>query len=523
MTLFPRTSGVLLHPTSLPAKYGIGDLGKSAYDFVDWLVKAHQSLWQVLPLGPTSYGDSPYQCLSAFAGNTNLISLDMLVNDGWLTDADVADVPNFPIHTIDFGPVIEYHNKMLALAYSRFKSKATPAQRKTFDKWRDENATWLPDWSLFIALKNLHGGKPWVEWDEGLALKQADAIAQAKERLADEIIKHEFYQWLFFTQWSEIKQYANNVGVKIIGDIPIFVAHDSSDVWGNREIFQLDPKGNPTVVAGVPPDYFSKTGQYWGNPLYNWDKLKATDYQWWIDRIAFTLKAVDYVRIDHFRGFEAYWEVTANPERYATKKYGKWVKAPGADLFSTIQKKLGDSLPIIAEDLGDISKEVIELRDQFNLPGMKILQFAWSEPKNPFLPHNYVNNCVVYSGTHDNNTTLGWWRNETDDNTKRFLSAYIDKEVIEPHWTLIRLGMASAAHTFIAPMQDVLGYGAETRMNTPGRESGNWGWRFTEDVFSNNYHDRLAYLTWLYRRRADQQVEVYGDVAVTDDEDETEG
>ncbi len=522
MTLFPRTSGVLLHPTSLPARYGIGDLGKSAYDFVDWLVRNHQSLWQVLPLGPTSYGDSPYQCLSAFAGNTNLISFDILVDEGWLIDADLVEVPSFPVHTVDFGPVIEYHNKILALAYNRFKAKATVNQKKTFDKWRADNASWLPDWSLFIALKNDHNGRPWVEWAEGLALKQPEAIAKAKERLADEITKHEFYQWLFFTQWTELKAYANNVGVKIVGDIPIFVAHDSSDVWANRDIFKLDPKGNPTVVAGVPPDYFSKTGQYWGNPLYNWEYLASTDFQWWIDRIAFTLKTVDYVRIDHFRGFEAYWEVVANPERFATKKYGKWVKAPGIALFNAIQKALGDTLPIIAEDLGDITKEVIELRDTFNLPGMKILQFAWSEPQNPFLPHNYLNNCVVYSGTHDNNTSLGWWRNEADDNAKRFLSTYIDKEVNEPHWTLIRLGMASAANTFIAPMQDILGYGAETRMNTPGREAGNWGWRFTKDILSGHAGDKLAHLTWLYKRRADQQVEVYGDVAKDGAPDEEE-
>ncbi|MDX2078123.1 MAG: 4-alpha-glucanotransferase [bacterium] len=520
MTLFPRASGVLLHPTSLPAKYGIGDLGKSAYDFVDWLVKAHQSLWQVLPLGPTSYGDSPYQCLSAFAGNPNLISFDFLVNEGWLNDADLVEVPNFPVHTIDFGPVIEYHAKILALAYSRFKAKATIPQKKTFDKWRSDNENWLPDWSLFIALKNDNNGRPWVEWEEGLALKDPETIAKAKERLADEITKHEFYQWLFFTQWEDLKAYANNVGVKIVGDIPIFVAHDSSDVWGNRTVFNLDPKGNPTVVAGVPPDYFSKTGQYWGNPLYNWGAMKETGYKWWIDRIAFTLKTVDYVRIDHFRGFEAYWEVTANPERHATKKYGKWVKAPGIDLFNTIQKALGDTLPIIAEDLGDITPEVIELRDTFNLPGMKILQFAWSDPKNPFLPHNFVNNSVVYSGTHDNNTTLGWWQKEADDNARRFLSTYIDKEVTEPHWTLVRLGMASAAHTFIAPMQDILGYGADSRMNTPGRESGNWGWRFTADIFDSHYDDRLAHLTWLYKRRADQQGEVYGDAAKIDEDEE---
>ncbi len=515
MTLFPRASGVLLHPTSLPGRYGIGDLGTYAYRFVDWLQQAGQSYWQVLPLGPTSYGDSPYQCLSAFAGNSNLISLDTLVDEGLLTQNEVDGVPSFSDFKIDYGPVIEYHDAMLDLAYDRFKSDATAAQKQAYQTWVDAQDEWLANWCLYIAIKEKNDGKAWVEWRKEEALSDPDTLKSLEESLDDRINAFRFRQWLFYTQWEDLKAYANERGIRVIGDIPIFVAHDSSDVWANRERFYLDEDGNPTVVAGVPPDYFSPTGQYWGNPLYRWDVMKATDYAWWRSRFRSTFNLVDLVRIDHFRGFESYWEVPVNEEQIAT--VGQWLKGPNIEFFEAMKQEFGE-LPIIAEDLGEITEEVIILRDALELPGMNILQFAWSDPKNPFLPHNHAQNSIVYTGTHDNNTTYGWWYGETDDHIRNFVADYMGEPMNDdnPHWTFIRMGMRSSAHTFIAPMQDILGYGEDTRMNTPGKQGGNWQWRFEEEKFDDSGKDFLAHLTWLYRRRADQQENVYGDAAKRD-------
>lgn len=498
-TIFPRSSGVLLHPTSLPGRYGIGDLGEWAYHFVDWLASAGQTVWQVLPLGPTSYGDSPYQSLSTFAGNPLLISLDKLVGDGWLTAVDVAKVPNFPPFLVDFGNVIHYHNQMLAKAYNRFEAMANAEQNTAFVDWCTEQAYWLDDWALFISLKTAYAGKAWVEWPQNLALREAVAIQSASEKYARSINEHKFRQWLFFTQWQELKAYANGKGIRLVGDIPIFVAHDSSDVWANRDEYFLDAMGNPTVIAGVPPDYFSPTGQRWGNPLYRWAKMAENDYQWWLSRIKAVLSLVDIVRVDHFRGFEAYWEVPAT-EKTAIK--GQWVPGPKFDFFNVVVEKMGD-LPIIAEDLGLITPGVIELRDGLGLPGMKILQFAFggSGGENSFLPHNYTPNCVVYSGTHDNNTTVGWWNSgEATDDIRKLLPEYMGRPVAEINWDLIRMGMASVAHTCVVPMQDVFGFGADTRMNTPGKEGGNWGWRFTSEWLNHPARERLAYLTRLYGR-----------------------
>lgn len=509
--IFVRSSGVLVHPTSLPGRYGIGDLGEYAYRFVDWLEAAGQTVWQILPLGPTSYGDSPYQTLSAFAGNPNLISLDKLVGEGWLTYDDLADVPDFPTDRVDYGWVIPYHNAKLQLAYERFSERGTAAQRAAFSAWSEQEKVWLEAFALFAALKDENGGRPWVEWPEGEALRDADALVEARKRLQQQIDEKRFRQWVFSSQWMELKAYAAERNIRFIGDIPIFVAHDSADVWADRERFYLDEQGNPTVVAGVPPDYFSTTGQRWGNPLYRWDILKEGDYAWWLARLSATLKVVDIVRIDHFRGFDAYWEIPAAEE---TAIKGAWVDGPGADFFAVIQREMGE-LPIIAEDLGVITETVEKLRLDFGLPGMKVLQFAWSDPRNPFLPHNHSANSVVYSGTHDNNTTIGWWNTEVDDHARGFISQYLDSEVREANWTLIRLGMMSVAHTFVAPMQDILSLGSEARMNTPGVESGNWTWRFRpEQLFDNGPRDRLASLTWLYKRRIDQQGQLYGDVAV---------
>ncbi len=498
-SLFPRSSGVLLHPTSLPGRYGIGDLGEWAYTFVDWLESAGQTIWQVLPLGPTSYGDSPYQSLSTFAGNPLLISFDKLVADGWLSAEDVAKVPNFPPYLVDFGNVINYHNTLLTKAYNRFDTAASAAQRSEFVAWCAQEAYWLDDWALFIALKNFYGGKPWVEWPEGEALRDAAVLDATRLKNARSVDEHKFRQWLFFKQWHELKAYANKKGVRLVGDVPIFVAHDSSDVWANRGEYYLDAMGNPTVIAGVPPDYFSPTGQRWGNPLYRWDVMAENDYRWWISRIKATLKMVDIVRVDHFRGFEAYWEV---PATEATAIKGQWVPGPKFDFFNAVVEQIAE-LPIIAEDLGLITPGVIELRDGLGLPGMKILQFAFggSGGENSFLPHNYTPNCVVYTGTHDNNTTVGWWNSgEATEDIRNFLPEYMGRKVDEIQWDLIRLAMASVAHTAVTPLQDILGFGADTRMNTPGRESGNWGWRFTGEWLNHPSRERLAYLTRLYGR-----------------------
>jgi 4-alpha-glucanotransferase len=506
--LFPRSSGILLHPSSLPGRYGIGDLGEFAYRFVDYLVSASQRYWQVLPLSPTSYGDSPYQSPSTFAGNANLISLDKLKTLGWLTDADLAEVPDFPVHTVDYGWVIQYHDEKLEAAYRGFLQRANAGYQQAFKQWVESQAFWLEDYALFMAIKNENGGKAWVEWaNEDESLYQPAAIEAARTRLADQIDLVRFRQWVFFAQWDELKTYANDKGVKIIGDIPIFVAHDSSDVWANRQYFYLDEKGKPTVIAGVPPDYFSATGQRWGNPLYRWDVLKANGYDWWIKRVQATLHLVDYIRIDHFRGFEDYWEIPATEE---TAIKGKWVKGPNIDFFNALKAQLGE-LPIIAEDLGQITEAVEKLRDDLGLPGMKIIQFAWSDPDNEFLPHNYTTpNCIAYTGTHDNNTTLGWWMGEATPGEKQYFTAYVGEEITEPHWQMIRLGMMSVAHTFIAPMQDVLGFGTDTRMNMPGRETGNWGWRFTAEWFDHPAKERLKSLTHIYGRNPRQVVKTRG-------------
>jgi 4-alpha-glucanotransferase len=497
---FPRASGILLHPTSLPGRYGIGDLGEWAYRFGDYLKATGQSYWQVLPLGPTSFGDSPYQALSALAGNPLLISLDKLVGSGWLNSEDLASVPDFPPHSVDYGSVITYHDRMLSVAYDRFAANPNDPQRPWFDAWHKDNAFWLEDFALFMALKDHTGGRPWVEWPEAQALRHTDALAEARKAHARRIDEQRFRQWQFYAQWMDLKKYVNHMGIKLVGDIPIFVAHDSSDVWANPHLFYLDDKGNPTVVAGVPPDYFSETGQRWGNPLYRWDVLAKDGHDWWIKRFRATLALVDIVRIDHFRGFEAYWEVPASEP---TAVIGQWVPGPNKAFFDVVKDKLGD-LPIIAEDLGVITPGVEALRDGFGLPGMKILQFAFGDDvygDNPFLPHNYNPNCIVYSGTHDNNTTLGWWQSgEATPTAREHLRRYIGHKITHPHWELIRLGMMSCAHTFIAPMQDVLGFGADTRMNLPGVGAGNWTWRFTTEWLKDASQERLATMTKRYGR-----------------------
>ncbi len=497
---FPRSSGILLHPTCLPGGHGIGDLGATAYRFVDWLEAAGQSVWQILPLGPTSYGDSPYQTLSAFAGNPLLISLDDLLDQGWLVSADLAELPELPADRVDFGAVMTVKDRALATAHARFVATASTSQKDEFIAWCVDHAYWLDDFALFMAIKTERGGEAWTRWPRPLALRAPDSLAATTVNLGTEIQAQKFRQWIFFAQWARLRAYASARGIRFFGDLPIFVAHDSSDVWTWREFFQLDAKGKPKVVAGVPPDYFSATGQLWGNPLYDWERLRADDYAWWVARLRAALELVDIVRIDHFRGFEAYWEVAADA---STAVKGRWVPGPGAELFEVLRAELG-RLPIVAEDLGVITPAVEALRDRFELPGMKVLQFAWSDPENPFLPHAHRRNCVVYVGTHDNDPTRSWWQHAVDDGSRHFITEYLDGEPSEPHWAFIRLGMMSVAHTFVATMPDVLGLGRESRMNAPGESRGNWTWRLPATALKDPAQQRLARLTWLYRRRPDQ-------------------
>ncbi len=487
-----RVSGILLHPTSLPGPYGIGDLGRRAYRFVDWLAEAGQRLWQVLPLGPTGYGDSPYQCFSAFAGNPLLIDLEDLVKRGYL-DLDDLAVPVFPTERVDYGRVIIWKNQILDLAYTRFRQWPTPS---SFDAFVRDQDWWLDDFALFMAIKKEHGGHAWPEWTPPLRDRRPKALKAARERLADEIQKLKFRQWLFFEQWNRLKQYANGLRIQIIGDIPIYVAIDSADAWANRELFYFDEEGRPTVVAGVPPDYFSPTGQLWGNPIYRWDKMAEDGYSWWIQRIRANLALYDIIRIDHFRGFYNYWEVPGDAE---TAVNGRWVDGPREAFFDAVIEAVGE-LPLIAEDLGEPHPGVYALRDHYGFPGMKVLQFAWSsDGRDPFLPHNYIKNCVVYTGTHDNDTTRGWYE-KAPEKERDYVRRYLRVSGRDIAWDMIRLAMMSPANLAIIPMQDVMNLGSEARMNTPATASGNWTWRFLPDQLTEGTKAGLHELCELYGR-----------------------
>ncbi len=509
---FPRASGILLHPTSLPGRHGIGDLGMAAYEFVDFLEETGQSLWQVLPLGPTGYGDSPYQCFSAFAGNPMLVSLEALVEEGLLDAEDLESAPVFSDERVDFGPVIGFKTAMLTLAHGNILSHASAALKAEYLHFIEETKWWLDDYAVFRAIKDAHGGQEWTLWEPYLRDREDQAIHFFRENHAVEISRHKFFQFLFFRQWLTLADYANQKGVNIIGDIPIFVAHDSADVWANRELFFLDEEGKPLKVAGVPPDYFSETGQLWGNPLYRWDLMKKDGYDWWIKRIRATLATVDLVRLDHFRGFEKYWAVPGGED---TAINGEWETGPGADLFVVIQNAFQDAdgvVPIIAEDLGLITPEVDKLRVDFNLPGMRILQFAFgTDPQaDEFKPYNFVPNSVVYTGTHDNDTTVGWFTStgagestrttEEVDDERAFVLKYLGTDGSEINWDFIRLALSSVAKTAIIPLQDVLGCGNEARMNVPARESGNWGWRFRAETLTPEIRARLSEMAEVYGR-----------------------
>jgi len=497
MKLFNRSGGILFHPSSLPGPYGIGDLGSQAYRFVDWLASTNCKLWQVLPLGPTGYGDSPYQCFSAFAGNPYLISFDALIEDGLLTQDDFAGMPDFDASHVDFGLLIPWKLDLLLKAFSRFSSTSDEL-RKEFDAFCAENSSWLHDYALFMSLKESNGGGAWNEWDESLRKRKKSAMDKARKELSESIQRYSFYQFLFFRQWNKLRAYTNERNIKIIGDIPIFIAYDSADAWSNADLFFLGEDSLPTVVAGVPPDYFSATGQLWGNPLYRWDVHKETGYAWWLDRFRAVLKQVDIVRVDHFRGFAGYWEI---PFGQPTAEHGQWVPGPGSDFFKAINAVLsnGAELPIIAEDLGLITPDVIELRDEFKLPGMKILQFGFSGADNVFLPHNYVPNCVAYTGTHDNDTTRGWF-DSAPQHEREFAQRYLRVNGEDFAWDLIRSIWSSVAVFAVTPMQDALNLGTEARMNFPSKLGGNWEWQMKESDMSDELAGKLRELNELYLR-----------------------
>jgi 4-alpha-glucanotransferase len=490
-----RASGILLHPVSLPGRYGIGDLGREAHEWVAALATARQSWWQVLPLGPTGYADSPYQSLSSFAGNANLLSPDFLAEDGLINLSELDQIRS-ESGRVNYAAVIPFKRRLVEQAWGQFQQTGQAKSRAEFDHFRHREASWLDDFALFLALKEAHGGRQWSEWPAEYAFRMPEALAQAAGRHGEAIDLHRFAQFLFFRQWQRLRGAANEHGVRLIGDLPIFVAYDSADVWAHPELFQLDERRQPTAVAGVPPDYFSATGQLWGNPLYDWDALRKSGYAWWVDRLRATLRMVDVVRLDHFRGLQAYWEVPAGA---ATAQGGRWMPGPGGDLLTTLRNALG-GLPLIAEDLGFITPEVDQLRERFGLPGMRILQFAFGGAvETRFLPHNLSRDVVVYTGTHDNDTTVGWFTGLTDSELDYFLR-YTPEAQRDPAWALIRLAWASVADRAIAPVQDVLQLDRSARMNRPGTCSDNWQWRLRAGDLTKEHWDRLAEFTETYQR-----------------------
>jgi len=504
---FPRSSGVLLHPTSLPGPYGAGDLGPEAHSFVEFLAESGQKIWQVLPLNPTGYADSPYQGLSAFAGNPLLLSLDILVERGWLSSEDLSEVPDLPTTSIDYGAVIAFRMAKLRKAASRFFVTLQGSGKAEYEGFCAEQAAWLGDYALFMAAKDAHGGIAWTGWEPELAARRPAALARWSVRLAEEIATHKFWQFEFFRQWGALRDACQRRGIRIMGDLPIYVAHDSADVWTARELFWLDERGDPLKVSGVPPDYFSGTGQLWGNPTYRWDRMQEDGFRWWIARLRGVMRIFDLVRLDHFRGFEAYYEIPAGE---TTALNGEWVKGPGAELFEALEREFG-ALPIVAENLGVITPDVEAIRKRFDFPGMAILQFAFgTDPQGPsFRPHNYERNLVAYTGGHDNDTTVGWWVGGTGDSNRseddllrerEFASAYLNLRGEQIQWAMIRALMASVADTVLIPMQDLLGLGGAARMNLPGRMSGNWKWRYERDQLRPELALRLRALTKLYER-----------------------
>lgn len=483
-----RAAGVLLHPTSLPGRYGIGDLGDEAIAFLDWAASAGMKLWQVLPLNPPGFGYSPYGCLSSFAGNPLLISPQRLLQEGLLEPEDVAEMPVFSADHVEFENAAAFKLTLLRKAFSRFASDANVE----LDEFASapEQQEWLDDYALYMALKEGAGGAAWWDWDRELRLWKPDSIASAREELAEEIRFWQFVQWVFFRQWQIVRDAAHERGIRIVGDVPIYVASDSADVWANQELFQLGPDGQPTVVAGVPPDYFSKTGQRWGNPLYRWDVMRENGFRWWVARVKTNLRFADLVRLDHFRGFAAYWEIPASEP---TAILGRWMPGPGLALFEAIRKELGE-LPLIAEDLGFITADVLELRRAIGVPGMRILQFGFGQDHSPHLPHRYDPQTVAYTGTHDNDTARGWFDTADDDERERALIYLGATDADDLPWNLIRAAYTSVADIAIVPVQDILGLDSDARMNTPGKEIDNWSWRLHPSALTREHSEKLRQL-----------------------------
>jgi 4-alpha-glucanotransferase len=493
---FERACGVLLHPTCLPGPHGSGDFGNAAYHFVDWLVGAGQKLWQILPLGGIGPGNSPYMSSSAFAGNVLLIDLDELRERGWLSAEELAPAPAFESQRVSFAAVVPWRLDRLRRAAVRFATAHSEADAAAFAAFCDRHAGWLDDYALFMALADDQPGRLWCDWPAALARREPAALQAASAEHAERIAYYKFCQWRFFEQWLRLKAYANERGIQIVGDAPIFIAYQSAEVWARQELFDLDASGQAKVVAGVPPDYFSDTGQRWGNPLYRWPAHAEENYAWWTERIRRTFELVDVVRIDHFRGFAQYWEI---PVSEPTAVHGRWRAGPGSALFKAIARELGP-LPIIAEDLGLITPDVVALRKRFAFPGMRILQFAFGDDsRNVYLPHHHEADSVVYTGTHDNDTTLGWWADASAREREHAL-AYLACDGTAMHWALIRAACASVADTAVIPMQDVLGLGGEHRMNLPGRGESYWEWRFEWSQVRPEHAERLAALCLLYGR-----------------------
>lgn len=512
-----RSSGILFHPTSLPGPYGIGDLGPEAFGFAERLAEAGQRIWQVLPLGPTGYGDSPYAPFSTFAGNELLVSPDLLAAQGLLDQAELRPPRRFPEDRVDYGAVIAWKKPLLEMAARRFLINAEHERLAAFDAFRKAASWWLDDYALFMAIKADYDeaarregrdGARWNNyWPRKLALRDPIALDTERKSRAEAITRIEVLQFFFHEQWKALKERANGLGIRIMGDLPIFVAEDSADVWTKSKLFLLDDGGQPLEVAGVPPDYFSEDGQLWGNPLYDWEAHRRENFVWWRSRIAASLSRYDILRIDHFRGFEAYWAV---PARDKTARGGQWKKGPGPELFTALRKDLGTEPPIVAEDLGFITDDVRKLRDDFGFPGMRVLQFAFDalesgtafDPMNGFLPHNYVERCVVYTGTHDNDTLKGWISQATDPE-RDYLASYLGYAPEDCSWALVREAWKSVAAWAIAPMQDILGLGSEARMNTPSTLGGNWAWRMGPEDFGPALAARLKELSTLYARNLD--------------------
>ncbi len=488
----------MLHITSLPGKYGIGTMGKEAYAFVDFLEKAGQKIWQILPLGHTGYGDSPYQCFSAFAGNPLLIDLDLLAKNGLLNKSHfpAKKKKHFDHDKVDFGRMFTCKYPILREAFRLFTQNHDQKIKEEYNRFVWESKFWLDDYAFFMALKDHFGGKSWAQWSYDIKTRKMDAMLNYRQQLHDQIMFYYFVQYAFFAQWQALKKYANDKGISIIGDIPLYVAADSSDAWANTQLFDYNQDLNPITVAGVPPDYFSVTGQLWGNPIYKWDVHKQDGFAWWVERVKANLILYDIIRIDHFRGLAAFWAVPFGEE---TAINGRWIAAPGRELMQAIISGLGD-VPIIAEDLGVITPDVEELRDGFNLPGMKILQFAFdSGEENDFMPHNFVKNCVVYTGTHDNDTTLGQY-GSVRPSDRKLMKEYFDLDTKDPAWSFVKLAWSSVANVAIAPLQDLLRLGSEARMNFPGKAAGNWMWRFKKDDLKSRHVKKLLKLTKLYGR-----------------------